>query len=101
MTLGPMSKSWKQEMTARGLNFVDVSGMGYGPVDDQADRALRYLEESGVLHTNEELHFLGQSMGGMVARALAYRSALHGRVKTIITIGTPHHGADITHRTLN
>lgn len=101
LTFGEMNASWKRELVDRGYEFIDVSGMGFGPVDEQADRALEYLKSSGVLASGKDLHFLGQSMGGLVARALAHRAPLKGRVKSIITIATPHEGADITHRTMN
>lgn len=100
LTFGQMSDSWKQEIEERGWKFVNVSGMGYGAVEDQATKALRYLDDEGVLTSNESLHLLGHSMGGLVARVLAHRPELKGRIRSISTIGTPHGGAEITEKAM-
>lgn len=99
-TFGNMSRSWKHEFEKRGFNFVDVAGIGFGAVEEQTDQALKSLIESGALNNDCHFHLFGHSMGGLVARVLAHRPELKGRVKSIMTIGTPHNGAEITSKAL-
>ncbi len=96
LTFGRMSDSWRREGLKRGWQFIDVAGMGFGAVEDQAEKAIAYLKKERLLNTPEPLHLLGHSMGGLVARVLAHRPELKGRIRSVITIGTPHLGADIT-----
>jgi hypothetical protein len=48
----------------------------------------------------DELVILGHSMGGLVARSACHQAALQqlpwlGRLKTLVCLGTPHHGAPL------
>lgn len=101
LTFGQMSDSWREVIEAKGWKFIDVAGLGFGAVEDQADKAVKYFDNEGILSADEPLHLIGHSMGGLVARVLAHRAELKGRIKTIITIGTPHLGAEITEQALS
>lgn len=51
---------------------------------------------------NEEIHIIAHSMGGLDARyALAKFPKLANQVKTLITIGTPHHGSPVADVVVN
>jgi pimeloyl-ACP methyl ester carboxylesterase len=47
------------------------------------------LSERGDFGT---LHVIGHSKGGLVGRYLVARLGWHTRVRTLITLGSPHHG---------
>lgn len=49
----------------------------------------------------DEIHFIGHSLGGIVARFIADDKRLLGVTKTIVTLGTPHHGAILANKVLN
>lgn len=100
LTFGQMSDSWKKVICDRGWKFVDVPGMGFGAVEEQADKALKYFDSEGILSSDEPLHLFGHSLGGLVARVLSHHPLLQGRIRSIITIGTPHSGAEVTEKAL-
>ncbi len=50
---------------------------------------LERLSERGDFGT---LHIVGHSKGGLVGRYLVARLGWHTRVRTLITLGSPHHG---------
>lgn len=52
-------------------------------------RAQEVLEETGA----EKLHLIAHSKGGLEARWLAARPELAGRVASVTTVSTPHHGS--------
>ena len=82
---------------ARGLNVatlnlepVHTSIDAY--VDAVAARIEVFCRDSGA----SRILLVGHSMGGLVARAYLRRCG-HGRVAGLVTIGSPHHGAEIAH----
>lgn len=51
---------------------------------------------------DEEIHIIAHSMGGLDARyALAKYPKLAKQVKTLVTIGTPHHGSPVADAVVN
>ena len=82
----------ESEFRELGLAFVAVTGCGCGPAEEQAANASEFLKKHSV---DGELILFGHSVGGLVARALAARPEMQGRVKKIITVGTPHRGAHV------
>lgn len=53
-----------------------------------AEKIERICERTGM----ERLHIIGHSQGGLVARAYVQLHGGEKRVKSVITLGTPHHG---------
>ncbi|MBN94168.1 MAG: permease [Deltaproteobacteria bacterium] len=51
----------------------------------------RLQERRGFGH----LHIIGHSKGGLIARYLVQRAGGHEYVRTVITLGTPHHGTPV------
>lgn len=86
----PMHAAWQRALESRGLQFHAVTDLGAREPHDQAARALDVLQRLGP---TPPFHFLGQSTGGLTARALAAHPKMQGRVASLITIGTPHAGA--------
>ncbi|MES2963209.1 MAG: alpha/beta fold hydrolase, partial [Bdellovibrionota bacterium] len=93
---GAMKDKWEHALRLRGFEFVGVRGIGYGPIDEQADRAVECLRTEGLLDGRRPLVLLGHSLGGLVARALVTRPGLREQTKAIFTFGTPHGGAHVT-----
>lgn len=95
LKFGYMHSRLEAEFKALGHDFVAVTGLGYGTPEEQAERALQQLPETA------ELHLLGQSTGGLVSRVLAAHPALNSRVRTVMTVGTPHGGTAAAEFALN
>ena len=56
-----------------------------------ADRLARVFEETGA----ERVNLVGFSLGGLDARHLAADPAWRGRIASIVTVSTPHHGTPL------
>jgi pimeloyl-ACP methyl ester carboxylesterase len=93
---GPMHGPLSRALEEKGISILPVEGIGARSPEAQAVIAIGFLEREGALSAaNKSFHLIGQSAGGLVARVLSHRKELHGRVRSIITIGTPHQGANI------
>ena len=96
LRIGQMAKHWKNQLHQRFSNveFIALEALGCVSIADQAERAVRQIES---LIRQEKLvrpiHFLGQSTGGLVARRVASEAPFRQQVRSVITIGTPHHGS--------
>ncbi|HVF18772.1 MAG TPA: alpha/beta fold hydrolase [Mycobacteriales bacterium] len=81
--------------------FGRVVSMNYNVLTHDVPRAARRLhalveqlcEETGY----EQVHVVGHSMGGLVARYYVQRLGGDERVHTLATLGTPHHGTRAAH----
>ncbi len=98
--LGRMDMHVKREFEKLGCHFISIDGVGFGSPDDQASFAAMKLAEQKDLRSESDIYLLGNSMGGLVARALA--SLLKNRTESnpkklkvakLLAWGTPHHGA--------
>lgn len=84
-------------LVARGLNVATLSLEPiHAGIDQYTDavaaRVEVFVRDSGA----ERILIVGHSMGGLVARAYLRRYG-HARVTGLVTIGSPHHGAEIAH----
>jgi triacylglycerol lipase len=87
------------ERTLRRRGFCDLSWFDYGLLTSDVRRAAgdlataigRLTEESGY----ERIHVIGHSLGGLIARYYVQRMDGHERVRTLITLGTPHAGTEL------
>jgi len=81
--------------------FGRVVTMNYNVLTNDVPRAARRLaalvdelcEETG----HEQVHVVGHSMGGLVARYYVQRLGGDARVHTLATLGTPHSGTRAAH----
>lgn len=62
------------------------------PVDELAAMIAEKIERLSVKHHFERLHVIGHSKGGLIARRYVQHHGGHRRVKSVTTLGTPHHG---------
>jgi triacylglycerol lipase len=84
-------------VTTYGRNDVFSAGMSSLAAQSAAvTKKIRELRQRGVL--GDEINIIGHSMGGLVARDVAAelnRAGSTCRVRTIVTLGTPHHGSPL------
>ncbi|HEX5683922.1 MAG TPA: alpha/beta fold hydrolase [Ideonella sp.] len=83
---------WLAQLRAEGVPFVAVNlEPVFGSIDDYPaiiEAAVKKLEAC----TGEKPLLVGHSMGGLAIRAWLARQAADGRIRGVITIGTPHRG---------
>ncbi len=91
LRFGPMDSQLNRALMARGRSLFSPVGIGAGSPVEQATLVCSQL----LALKDETFYLLGHSIGGLVARALAHRPELKGRIKGVITFGTPHHGANV------
>jgi triacylglycerol lipase len=89
--------SWSLVAHALSVRGLTVQAMGYPPlgtsVGQLAERLVaeveRILTESGA----DKVHLVGHSLGGVVIAQAIADGRLHGRVDTVITLGSPFGGS--------
>jgi triacylglycerol lipase len=81
--------------------YTRVRTLNYSPATNDIRAAARNLAaevealvaESG----HEKIHIVGHSLGGLIARYYLQRLGGDARVRTLVTLGTPHHGTLTAH----
>jgi pimeloyl-ACP methyl ester carboxylesterase len=61
-------------------------------ISDLAEMVSQKIERLCEKHGIDRVHIVGHSKGGLVARAYIQRFGGDRRTKSLITLGTPHHG---------
>ena len=83
----------------RRRGFATVSSYDYGLLTRDIPTAARLLGEAvEKLAANsgyEQVHVIGHSLGGLIARYYVQRLGGHARVHTLVTLGTPHSGTEV------
>ncbi len=62
------------------------------PIDRLAAQVANKVESLSARHGLSRLHIVGHSKGGLIARRYVQDFGGENRVRSIITLGTPHHG---------
>ena len=62
------------------------------PVDRCAELVAEKIESLARRHGFDRLHIVGHSKGGLIARRYVQHYGGERRVKSVVTLGTPHHG---------
>lgn len=62
------------------------------PVEKSAELIAEKVERLCEKHGFENLHIIGHSKGGLIARKYVQEHGGDKRVKSVVTLGTPHHG---------
>lgn len=70
-----------------GLSYLTLQGVPWG-----ARRLARFVEELCARERCEQVDIVAHSMGGLVARHYIEQLGGAGRVRTLVTIATPHRG---------
>jgi triacylglycerol lipase len=61
-------------------------------IEYQAQWLAEKLERICEKHKLDKIHIIGHSMGGLIAKKYIQEYSGEKRVKSLITLGTPHHG---------
>lgn len=62
------------------------------PIRKTAEVIATKIERLAERHGFDKLHIIGHSKGGLIARKYVQSFGGHERVRSLITLGTPHHG---------
>ncbi len=97
LDFGPVSRNIDRALTKRGVQFHNVTGMGFGPISEMAARARAFLDQHPVWRDpNQPVHFLGHSAGGLVARHLLMEPDIpKNKVLGLVTLASPHQGTKL------
>ena len=83
---------WLRELRAAGVPFIALNlEPVFGSIDDYPpliEAAVRELEQA----TGEKPLLVGHSMGGLAIRAWMAKHSGDARVRSVITLGSPHQG---------
>lgn len=91
LNLGPAAKNLQQEMAKRSVPFYNISNMGSGSIEVQAQEAKKQI----LNLQDEKLFLLGHSQGGLIARALSHDPILSQKISAVLTVATPHQGSQL------
>lgn len=75
-----------------GPVFVTTAPAVFAPIEAFASHLERVLEEVTTATGQAQAILVGHSMGGLIARCVLARTGA-GRVRALITLGSPHHGS--------
>jgi pimeloyl-ACP methyl ester carboxylesterase len=81
--------------------FTRVRTLNYSPATNDiraaAERLAEQVEELVAESGHDRIHVVGHSLGGLIARYYLQRLGGDQRVRTLVTLGTPHHGTLTAH----
>ncbi len=82
-----------------GVLSFNLGGLLYRfnthPVDHLAALIAQKIDGLAARHGFQRLHIVGHSKGGIVARRYVQHHGGEQRVKSVITLGSPHHGTSL------
>jgi pimeloyl-ACP methyl ester carboxylesterase len=90
LKFGSMHGRLERAFFERNIKLFSLSGSMTATPLEQAEQIAQQVQS---LALGNRFHLLGQSTGGLVARALALHPELRDRIASVMTIGTPHSGA--------
>jgi triacylglycerol lipase len=87
------------ERALRRRGFQTLSAYDYGLLTHNIPRAAARLGETieklATQSGYERIHVIGHSLGGLIARYYVQRLGGDSYVRTLVTLGTPHHGTQL------
>lgn len=87
------------ERALRRRGFSDLSWFDYGLLTrDVRAAAVDFgaaVEKLAARSGYEQVHVIGHSLGGLIARYYVQRLGGHRRIRTLVTLGTPHAGTEL------
>lgn len=85
----------------RRRGFAQVCSWNYSPLLADVARGAAelggHIERVCELSGHEQVHVVGHSLGGLIARYHVQRQGGDRRVASLVTLGTPHHGSVWAH----
>ena len=76
------------------LRFFDY-GLLTSDVRAAAQRLATAVEELATITGRDQIHVIGHSLGGLIARYYVQRMGGDARVHTLVTLGSPHQGTEL------
>ncbi len=76
------------------LRFFDY-GLLTSDVRAAARRLATAVEELTIMTGRDQIHVIGHSLGGLIARYYVQRMGGDARVHTLVTLGSPHQGTEL------
>ena len=95
LKIGKMYQFLQKEIEGFGHTFIPISYNSSMDLEDCIAMAKKQTQSQLSQFPEEKVHFLGHSMGGLVARALLHSSEIKKQVSSLITFGTPHFGSQV------
>ena len=83
--------SWYLRLLGRKRSYRIHFGAGQG-VDDMAAALAAFIAQVKKVTGEPQVEIVAHSIGGIVSRLVIDECGLRDSVKTLITLGTPHHG---------
>jgi len=83
-------KGIKKHLEECGYTVFVTKVRPTGSIKERAEE----LKKQIVGFTNDKVHIIGHSMGGLDARYMISRLGMADKVATLVTIGTPHWGSE-------
>ena len=87
----------RRHLVRRG--FSSIHTFSYSPltldVRRTAERMGREIEQICEASGSDQIHVIGHSLGGLIARYYVQRLGGDIRVRTLVTLGTPHSGTRV------
>ncbi len=87
------------ERALRRRGFQTLSAYDYGLLTHNIPRAAvrlgETIEKLATKSGHERIHVIGHSLGGLIARYYVQRLGGDSYVRTLVTLGTPHHGTQL------
>ena len=87
------------ERALRRRGFQTLSAYDYGLLTHNIPRAAvrlgETIEKLATKSGYERIHVIGHSLGGLIARYYVQRLGGDSYVRTLVTLGTPHHGTHL------
>jgi triacylglycerol lipase len=84
-----------------GVFSIDLGGLGGAfntrGIDQSAERVRDKVERLYARYPMGPLSIIGHSKGGLIGRYYVERLGGDARVRTLITLGTPHHGTPLAY----
>lgn len=89
--------SLERFLAHRGYSAVVVNNKSFDTIDEAVKSATRDIRK---LIPKGPFHLVGHSQGGLTSRMLAHLPEFKGRILSITTLSTPHHGSMLADRLL-
>src|SRR5690349_10655719 len=90
---GPLAyfRGVKAALASEGITVLTPRVPAAGSVEERAVAVARFLEQAA----GEAFVLIGHSMGGLDARFVASHLDPHHRIKSVVTVATPHLGSPV------
>ena len=88
-------KGIKNHLEANGFTVSAPNLSFAGSIDLRAQGLISHVNEVLQRTGGQKVHIIAHSMGGLDARHMIVDKGMAGRVASLTTIGTPHHGTSV------